>query len=181
MSSAGTTWYMKLSTSASKNSHIQIVGYDDPIKLQKLKLSRTTRLNRLRSTRCSKSLLAALVKTIHITDLNTSLYLPDDDPSSEYDAYLRHVGLPSHSTSNLEGLMGFILFYNHAFNRLMYAISPRTKQVWIAAENDDAKGRSQRQLPPGLWMSIGPFRSSSTMSAGNFLKHSYFAHPAAAA
>lgn len=54
---------------------------------------------------------------------------------------------------NLERFSGFIPFYNHTFDRLTHALSTRTKlrqHVWVIAENDDVRERSQKQLPPGL-------------------------------
>lgn len=121
--------------------------------LKKWKLSRAARLVRLRSTLRSKSLLAALVKTIHVPDPNIPLYLNDGHPNPEYDAYLCTLASVVMACSNLEALTGFVPFYNHTFDRLTHALSTRTKlrqQVWVIAENDDVRVRSQTQLPPGL-------------------------------
>ncbi|KAK5023883.1 hypothetical protein LTS07_009008 [Exophiala sideris] len=54
---------------------------------------------------------------------------------------------------NLEAFSGFTPFYNHTFDRLTHALSTRTKlrqHVWVIAENDEIRERSQRKLPPGL-------------------------------
>lgn len=134
-------------------THIQIVGQDDPDMLQKWRLSRAARLIRLRSTLRSQSLLAALVRTVHVPDPNTHLYLPDGDPNPTYDAYICTLASVVMACPNLEALTGFTPFYNHTFDRLTHALSTRTKlrqHVWIIAENDAVRERSQKQLPPGL-------------------------------
>lgn len=134
-------------------TNIEIVGDDDPLILQKWKLSRAARLARLRSTLRSRQLLAALVKTIHVPDPHIPLYLPDDYPNPEYDGYLCTLASVVMSCPNLEALTGFIPFYNHTFDRLTHALSTRAKlrqHVWVIAENDDVSARSQKQLPPGL-------------------------------
>lgn len=134
-------------------TNIQIVGQDDPSMLKKWKLSRAARLIRLRSTLRSNRLLAALVKTLHVSDPNIPLYLPDDNPNPEYDAYLCTLATVVMACPNLEALTGFIPFYNHTFDRLTHALSTRAKlrqHVWIIAENEDVRERSQIQLPPGL-------------------------------
>lgn len=121
--------------------------------LLKWKLSRAARLIRLRSTLRSKPLLAALVKTIHVPDPNIPLYLPNDEPNPEYDAYVCTLASVIMTCPNLEALTGFYPFYNHTFDRLTHALSTRTKlrqHAWIIAENDDVNRRSQSQLPPGL-------------------------------
>jgi hypothetical protein len=134
-------------------TNIEIVGNDDPLMLQKWRLSRAARLVRLRSTLRSKHLLAALVKTIHVPDPHIPLYLPNDYPNPEYDGYLCTLASVVMSCPNLEALTGFVPFYNHTFDRLTHALSTRTKlrqHVWVIAENDDVSARSQKQLPPGL-------------------------------
>jgi len=134
-------------------TNIEIVGDDDTSILQKWRLTRAARLIRLRSTLRSKHLLASLVKTIHVPDPHIPLYLPNDYPNPEYDAYLCTLASVIMTCPNLEALTGFIPFYNHTFDRLTHALSTRTKlrqHVWIIAENDDVSARSQEQLPPGL-------------------------------
>ena len=121
--------------------------------LMKWRLLRAARLIRLRSTLRSKPLLAALVKTLHVPDLNIPLYQTNGDPNPEYDAYLCTLASVVMTCPNLEALTGFYCFYNHTFERLTHALSTRRKlrqHVWIIAENDDVSARSQTQIPPGL-------------------------------
>ena len=121
--------------------------------LLRWKLSRAARLIRLRSTLRSKALLAALVKTLHVPDPHTPLYLSNGHPNPEYDAYICTLASVVMTCPNLEALTGFYPFYNHQFDRLTHALSTRTKlreHVWIIAENDDVSTRSRSQLPPGL-------------------------------
>ncbi|KAK5051998.1 hypothetical protein LTR84_002802 [Exophiala bonariae] len=134
-------------------ANIEIVGDDNPLMLQKWRLSRGARLIRLRSTLRSDSLLAALVKKMHVPDPHIPLYLPNDYPNPDYDGYLCILASVVMSCPNLEALTGFVPFYNHTFDRLTYALSTRTKlrqHTWVVAENDDVSARSQTQLPPGL-------------------------------
>ncbi len=134
-------------------TNIEIVGQDDPRMLRKWRLSRGARLVRLRTTLRSKPLIAALVKTLHVPDPHISLYLPNDNPNPEYDAYLCTLASVVMACPNLEAFTGFTSFYNHTFDRLSHALSTRAKlreHAWVIAENDEVRERSQKQLPPGL-------------------------------
>ncbi|KAK7892422.1 hypothetical protein LTR67_007519 [Exophiala xenobiotica] len=121
--------------------------------LRKWRLSRDARLVRLRTALRSKPLIAALVKTLHVPDPHISLYLPNENPNPEYDAYLCTLASVVMACPNLEALTGFTSFYNHTFDRLSHALSTRAKlreHAWVIAENDEVRERSQKQLPPGL-------------------------------
>ncbi|EXJ82905.1 hypothetical protein A1O3_06721 [Capronia epimyces CBS 606.96] len=121
--------------------------------LRKWRLPRAARLTRLRATLRLRSLLATLVKTIHVPDPNIPLYLENGDPNPVYDAYLCTLACVVMICPNLEALTGFVPFYNHTFDRLTYALStrPRLRQhIWVIAENDDIRSRCQEQLAPGL-------------------------------
>ncbi|OQV11096.1 hypothetical protein CLAIMM_14993 [Cladophialophora immunda] len=134
-------------------TNIQIVGQDDPSTLRKWRVSRAARLIRLRSTLRSRPLLAALVRTLHVPDPHTPIYLASGSPNPDYDAYLCTIASVVMECPNLEALTGFVAFYNHTFDRLTHALSTRTKlrqHVWTIAENEDVSVRSQTQLPPGL-------------------------------
>lgn len=142
-----------LSADSYRYTHIEVVGQDDRRMLQKWRASRAARLIRLRATLRVRPRIAAMVKTLRVTDPHIPLYLPNDDPNPEYDAYLCTLASVIMACPNLEALLGFMPFYNHTFDRLTHALSTRTKlrqHVWIIAENEDVRERSQRQLPPGL-------------------------------
>ncbi|KIW46941.1 uncharacterized protein PV06_02561 [Exophiala oligosperma] len=134
-------------------THIELIGQDDPRMLRKWRLSRAARLVRLRATLRARPRVAALVRTLRVADPHIPLYLFNDDPNPEYDAYLCTLSSVIMACPNLEALLGFSPFYNHTFDRLTHALSTRTKlrqHVWVIAENEDVKERSQKQLPPGL-------------------------------
>lgn len=134
-------------------SDIQLVGPDDESMLHKWNLPSAARLTRLRSTLRADSILATLVRSIHVSDPHIPLYASGGDPNPDYDAFLCVLASIVMECPNLEALTGFYPFYNHTFDRLTHALSTRPKlkqHVWVIAENDDVSARSQTQLAPGL-------------------------------
>lgn len=133
--------------------HIDVSGSDSQEQLRKYRLQRGSRLKLLRRTLRERKLLASLVRTLHISDPNLPLYLPDGDPNPEFNEYRDLVASVVLLCPNLERLTGFYTVYNHEFDRLTHALSTRKnleEHVWIIGENDKITARCEKQLPPGL-------------------------------
>lgn len=103
-----------------------------------------TRLKLLRRTLRERRLLAQSVHQLKVPRVHL------DEASDDTRNLVASVVM---SCPNLEKLVGFYPVYGHKFDRLIHALSTRSKlkeHVWIIGENSDITQRSQKQLPPGL-------------------------------
>ncbi|RMZ86457.1 hypothetical protein DV736_g6314, partial [Chaetothyriales sp. CBS 134916] len=133
-------------------SYIELLGDDDPAKLRKMKIKQGARLTLLRRTLRSRPFIASLVQGLHVADALMLPYRQNGNPNPDYDEYLGLLASLVMTCPNLESFDGFYPVYNHTYDRLTHALSTRTQlkqNVWVIAEKDSVKERSQKQVAPG--------------------------------
>ena len=122
------------------------MGNDAPLQVKKYKMKSGVRLKLLRRTLRERRVLAQYVVEFKPPRLHPDTELRGKDIIDQVASIVM-------SCPNLERLIGFYPIYNHAFDRLTYALSTRRKlkeHMWIMGENSAITQRSLKQLPPGL-------------------------------